>query len=230
MTDRPILFSKPMILALLAGRKTQTRRIIKPQPEQFKMTNGEMSHVYLTHIEGDDVPRITLGTGKTRVITTQEIRCAVGDRLWVREDFCFDAGLDGEPPHCFPECTPIRYLADGATTEPPPAWPPFETAGRRRASMHMPRRFSRITLDVTEVRVERLQDISKTDAIAEGIQQQRTTGWFSVPGVNGAGTSAVSAYAMLWNDINGAGAWNANPWIAAYSFRVHLCNIDRMEA
>lgn len=84
----------------------------------------------------------------------------------------------------------------------------------------MPRKYSRITLDVTEVRVERLQSISRGDAMEEGCLFPNMA----------KGPNPVDWYADLWNAINGEGAWEKNPFVTAYTFRVHLCNIDRMEA
>ncbi len=209
MKERPILFSGPMVRALLDGSKTQTRRVVKPQP---------------THFNPVGVPRRVIPTGGPSDV----IRCPYGqpgDRLWVRESWQFyDWTEDGQP------CA--RFAADNATT-----WPlriPEEQADRLneiwaglsapenysidnhardrrwRPSIHMPRWASRITLEITGVRVERLQDITRGDAMSEGC-----------PFPNMAkGEDPRKWYADLWNEINGPAAWDANPWVWVVEFRM----------
>ena len=194
MTDRPILFSTPMIRALLDGRKTQTRRIINPQPT----ASGS---VYV----GDQ--QITMAEWQAR--HEGRLKINVGDRLWVREAWNSVIGYENLPPRDIPANTPVHYKADG---EPEYGW----VWGRYRHSQFMPRWASRITLTVTDVRVERLQDISRGDAMAEGC-----------PFPNMAkGDNPSDWYAALWDTINGPGAWEANPWVVAYTFTVEHRNID----
>jgi hypothetical protein len=199
--DIPIIFSAPMVRALLAGRKMQTRRILKPQPTPFPVDDkGAMCDVGLIHIEGDRLPRITIG----RVVTTQEVRYAVGDRMWVRESITQSGALVG-------------YMAGGPCGHK--IWP-AEWKQSSRPSIHMPRWASRLTLIVEGVKVERLQDISEADALAEGCPAQTPEEL--------AGMDTRGWYRDLWNSINGPGAWDANPWVVALTFRVVRSNIDAL--
>ena len=103
-----------------------------------------------------------------------------------------------------------------------------------RSPIHMPRWASRITLTVTDVRVQRLQEISQDDAIAEGIEFRPDSGWatWNSDGSMRCGGSPmpIDAYRCLWTNINGTGAWDENPWVAAYTFTVERHNIDKVEA
>lgn len=206
MTDRPILFSAPMVRALLYGRKTQTRRVLNPQP------GPDIDNA------GDGVTIIDMATG-------QEIRMrfAVGDRLYVREAWHAARSLDQVKPRDIPRDADIEHVATARS------YAEIGLKGRQRPGIHMPRWASRLTLIVTEVRVERLQDCSRDDAIAEGIQ--RVGGgmlrWENWSGAEGqSATSPQAAYALLWNSINGVGAWEANPWVSVTSFSVEKRNID----
>ena len=193
MSDRPILFSAPMIRALLAGTKTQTRRLHKV-PDA------------LAHLAGSVAPRFK-----------------VGDRLWVRESFRLGAEHDAGPPAAVLPSDVAWKEADGAA----PKW-----TGKLRPGIHMPRWASRLTLHVTEVRVQRLQEISVQDAIDEGIEplpsgeyrDYADTGY--VPGV-APPYDARGSYATLWASINGVESWAANPWVVAVSFLVEKANIER---
>lgn len=167
MTDRPILFSAAMILALLDGTKTQTRRVLKR-------------------------------SGATNL----RLLYAPGDRLWVREAFTRDGLVSG----CAYRATDIVPAHIGKVR-----WIP---------SIHMPRNFSRLTLIVESVKVERLQDISEEDAIAEGCTGfvGRSPRYAHVP--------PTQEFRDLWNSVHGPGSWDANPWVAAISFSVIRENID----
>lgn len=222
MFDRPIIFSAPMVQALLAGRKTQTRRVIKPRswnadgdkvnidlaPTAKYMQGGDGRFYYqFDHPQGGP-------------LTAHLATFNVGDRLWVREAWTstadhvfsvFQARITGRG------C--IIYRAD-ENPEYPNAkfWP----------SIHMPREFSRLTLTVTDVRVQRLQDISKADAIAEGLRWRPALNAWTAGGDDWPTFSDPRrAFAGLWNSINGAGAWDANPWVVALTFAVAHHNIDR---
>lgn len=188
MTKRPILFSAPMIRAILAGTKTQTRRVLKPQPTHPHF-GGRLPFMLVPDDEGEDLYLHSSCLGAA-------IRCPYGqpgDRLWVR-DTHMDLGA------CF------LYRADaGAETEralvaPGQPW---------RPAIHMPRAASRITLEVTGVRVERLQQISRGDAMAEGC-----------PFANmAAGPDPRDWYRDLWDQINGPGSRAANPWVWVVEFK-----------
>lgn len=209
MADRPILFSEPMVRALLAGTKTQTRRIIKPQPEpEFLRAT--------IRADGNSFAPASLFGGPTHKALAR--LCRPGDRLWVREAWRTESNYydDLSPSQMSGEET-ILFAADAD-------WSDNKSVGRLRAGMHMPRWASRLTLIVTDVRVQRLQEISKDDVIAEGIAEREGypiadcyAGWHE-------------PYAQLWDTINGAGSWDANPWVAAISFRVMRANIDSDEA
>jgi hypothetical protein len=176
MKERPILFSAPMVHAILAGQKTQTRRV-----------------------------RFVFGCPYGQP----------GDRLWVRESWARD-DEDGQ----------VMYRADIGRDVCADAWEQGRIEGvpryKWKPSIHMPRWASRILLEVTSVRVERLQDISESDALAEGV----TPKW--EPGCSGrlmdafGGFSfrpAASAYAELWEQINGPGSWDTNPWVWVIEFK-----------
>jgi hypothetical protein len=167
-SERPILFSAPMVRALLAGTKKQTRRVVK-NPERYE---GGLQNCLHCCPYGQ-----------------------AGDRLWVREAW---APRPLEPAR---ECVVAACRGtDDARNGP---WKP---------SIHMPRWASRIQLEITDVRVERLQDISDDDLAAEGIQELIDAG------VDHDGTPR-DTYRALWEALNGPGSWAANPWVWAVSFR-----------
>ena len=211
MADRPILFSAPMVRALLAGTKTQTRRGLKPLPNRT----------------------IFFDLGKAGLNQFQSPRIAVGDRLYVREHWRAAADYDGHSPAkshkgkpVLPNFAMIAYEADT---------PLPDGVGKHRQGMHLPRWASRLTLTVTDVRVERLNEISREDAIAEGLMKVGHAPPMAVEmgcnwGFEGDDRygSPISAYASLWDHINGAGAWESNPWVVCYSFTVHHGNIDQI--
>lgn len=202
MVDKPILFSAPMVRTLLAGTKTQTRRVLSNN-RFASIFNGEWADSYVL----DD------GNADWRA---KDIRFAVGDRLYVREAWrtVGAAGmLDTTPPRIL-DPQAIWYEADGEA-------PSNEFAGKFRQGMHMPRWGSRLTLLVTDVRVHRLQNISEEDAEAEGAEP------LLVP-PDGGSAPHVEGYRVLWDKINadrGFG-WDTNPWVVAVSFVVVYCNID----
>jgi hypothetical protein len=207
MSDRPIIFSTPMVRALLEGRKTQTRRVLKPQPE-FRGGAGDWDDAEEWGWEDED--------GGLRHISVLDIRLPyiTGDRLWVRE------AIDKTS-----EVGDVFYRAD------------YEAAhGDRgkglgwRPSIHMPRWASRLTLTVTDVRLQRLHDISEEDALAEGVESCMTTRgrmWkaYGEP-PNSWVESARLSFARLWETIHGPDAWNENPWVVALTFTVEQRNID----
>ena len=196
MAERPIIFSGPMVRAILEGRKTQTRRVCKLTHSGHLRKGQKRWH--------PEDPEASKGCPY-----------AVGDRLWVREAFASHAsGFD--------------YRADGDTTA---LW---------RSPIHMPRSASRITLAVTDIRVQRVQDISEADALAEGVL---TDVWSSVTPMladpdhaqlHEPNTpvfwapdddrddcicfTAKEAYGRLWNSIHGGDVWDLNEWVVAITF------------
>ena len=201
--ERPILFSGAMVRAILDGRKTQTRRAVKPQPEVSEQGN----------LIGDWLAKPLNGLllPKLQDITIHCPYGQPGDRLYVRETWAQPVPLDPGPTF---------YRADypdnvlGKYENLPPAeaitWKP---------SIHMPRALSRILLEITAVRVERLNDCSVADALAEGIAPE-LDGWtdYSNPSCQMC-VNPVDSYRTLWDSINGAGAWEANPWVWVVEFR-----------
>lgn len=191
-----------MVNALLDGRKTQTRRIMKPQPSyDFGWYPGcgddGKSLYYFTEKHFKNVVRDFTPHGKT------------GDRLWVRETFrIFDSsdecGCSESPCNCPANGSPL-YRANADCSEN--KWKP---------SIHMPRWASRILLEVVDVRVERLNEISEEDAMAEGWPKQH--GDFDSPAPGNGGV--FDWYRDLWEKINGEGSWDKNPWVWVIEFKV----------
>lgn len=235
--DRPIIFSAPMVRALLAGRKTQTRRLLNPQPETF-MVDGAECKVEAVHVQGDAVPRVATGM----CLTSQKVPYAKGDRLYVREahhrtDDCDDSHLVGydfaddfmfeTEYHDVPGVGRVGLFAHSLG-----GW--GGRSSRNFPSIHMPRWASRLTLLVDDVRVERLQAISEADAIAEGIEQVSTCGggpmWKHYPDGSPAGgwLGAAESFRTLWQSLHGADSWAANPFVVAVTFSVARGNIDRL--
>lgn len=229
MSDRPILFSGPMVRALLDGRKTQTRRVLK-LPTKGEYVRPDMGGWAATTFGGAGV-RLKDGTPMPErpavwnqtTGTTVAAAFDIGDRLWVRETW-LAAGTGvwtiADARRRMASDQRILYAADGGDG---PWWP----------SIHMPREFSRLTLTVTDVRVLRLQEISEADAVAEGCFKGKASGRvFDNPtSMHFGGDEWASArdwYADLWDRLNakrGYG-WDANPWVVAVSFTVHCLNID----
>ena len=204
MKEKPILFSGPMIRAILANTKTQTRRIFKPDRMTWD-ANGR----YTTYaMRGGELS--TTGSGPFKPSSWLHY-CPYGqpgeDRLYVRETWAAPHAYDHLPPRLIPQDARIHYAA----TE--------DRGGLLwRPSIHMPRHASRITLEVTGVRVERLQDISEADAVAEGCKPIRPElvqdGLIVRPG-----RSAVEEFRLVWEQIHGGGSWEKNPFVWVVTFR-----------
>ncbi|EPT2394599.1 hypothetical protein ACXG8R_001485 [Klebsiella pneumoniae] len=226
MKERGMIFNAEMVQALLDGRKTQTRRIIKPQPEAT--LSGSLSGKWLSRpLNGLLLPKIE----------DIAIHCpfgVVGDRIWVREAYRFPASLDDVSPTGVGEMAvatgyrkpwaPTFYEFTGTFSD---GWKGFETppkvsgAGKLRPSIHMPRWASRILLEITEVRVERLDAISEEDARAEGIIDGGclNCGEPEPCGCANPEPDATDAFAYLWQSIYGQENWNANPWVWVIEFK-----------
>lgn len=191
MKERPILFSGAMVRAILDGRKTQTRRIVKPQPDI---------------VHGDIVARHTpddMRLGRLGAV----MQCPYGqpgDRLWVRETWAQPAASDPGPTIYradYPACVPAGF--ENIPPEEAITWKP---------SIHMPRAACRLVLEVTGVHVERLQFITEADAAAEGAEP------ILVP-PDGGSCPHYEGFRELWGRINGAAAWEQNPWVWVVEFR-----------
>lgn len=231
MTDRPILFSAPMVRALLAGTKTQTRRVLKPSRKQIAEWNPDLSICPSARIAGDTIAfDHPLGGPYTCI----PLRFSTDDRLWVKEtSWIAPVGWTDSPVNSMgPYGQEVAYAADDRSGYTKEAARDYQI--KLRPSILMPRWASRLTLIVTDVRVERLQDISEADARAEGIVEHEAT--MTDPAEYTIGPESilfwcpVDAYRHLWNAINGPSAWDANPWVMAVSFDVVRGNIDQVQA
>ncbi len=215
MTERPILFSAPMVRALLAGTKTQTRRVVKGAPEDWAPMQPQVFSPTVIDRRGDEQPGPdAFGAGNEGGDCW--IRCpygAPGDRLWVRETWAYHLHAQGSLAD---DDGPWVYAADGERARQ------YRLCQRWRPSIHMPRYVCRIRLEITGVRAERLQDISEADAIAEGIEPGAAEGYWRLYGREANGDmdrSQITSYRSLWESINGAGSWAANPWIWVVEFK-----------
>ena len=216
MKERPILFSASMVRGLLAGTKTQTRRAVWPQPasdQQLRTVIGSSGFVYVM----DNAP--LLPYPKVRRVRWDCPYGQPGDRLWVRESWSSSDYRLQRGPYLKPdefnvaearELGHLIYAADGT--------PDFEGEQeliRWVPSIHMPRWASRITLEITSVRVERLQEISEADVQAEGWTRRPEVS--TEPQVHKE--AARDWFMDRWESINGPGSWDANPWVWAIEFR-----------
>lgn len=209
MKERPILFSAPMVRALLDGSKTQTRRVVKPQPfdRSYSTHDHRMAYVSGRSANGDEIDGLYAYT--TSLGGEWRAKCPYGqpgDRLYVRETW---ADLEELSDGNFQR--QAIYRADDIERYGDEDEFVDVTAAdmRWRPSIHMPRWASRILLEVVSVRVERLNDCSDADALAEGVDRTNT----SISGY------AKERYRRLWEQINGAGSWDANPWVWVVEFR-----------
>jgi hypothetical protein len=189
MKERPILFGAPMVCALLDGRKTQTRRIVKselPDSPPMRRANGAWDCPY----------------------------GSPGDCLYVRETWA--AGIHSLNAKISKDYH-VVYAADGDTAKQ------YRLADKWTPSIHMPRWASRILLEITDVRVERLQDISEDDAKAEGIEFIHGEFWrnyeVEVGDEEDSWESPLDSYKTLWQSINGPRTWWANPWVWVITFK-----------
>ena len=223
MKERPMIFNAEMVRAILDGRKTQTRRMMKNQP----VLNGNLYEVFgaawskgMTSVPA--VPGHSLST-----------RCPfgeVGDRIWVRETFQGPlipedelSEFLGANPDKFESPAYCEYAADGG---PRPEYVDADDNTRHgwRPAIHMPRWASRITLEITGVRVERLNSISEQDALSEGIDAEKLydsqDNYDCIADHNFTGRpSAVGHFSYLWQSIYGEESWQSNPWVWVIEFK-----------
>jgi len=197
--DIPIIFSAPMVRALLDGRKTMTRRLAWKAPREIEGANLRLGHMI---------------TGGKFYAAAPWQRVKPGDRLWVREGWKPHSLYAGMKPREMPKAN-IFYLADDK-------YSPSNITGR--PSIFMPRWASRLTLVVSAVKIERLQKITNADAIAEGCgvnfdhdHPERTRESFP-----------AERFRDLWMKLHGPDSWDANPDIVAINFAVHKINIDAL--
>jgi hypothetical protein len=220
--ERGILFKGELVRAILAGKKTQTRRLVRPQPESV-----------------DLVRHVTVPFSGSPKMLQGSLRCPYGvpgDRLWVRETWqAIHVSIDYDTGYgddlCAAEKIPLTsesgyWSPVYAATDPQADMLREDRGFSWRPALHMPRWASRITLEITDVRVQRLQEITEEDARAEGLpsiferfphmgREQRLTS-----GERAADAPHRAAFAVLWDEINGDRAlWLSNPWTWAITFR-----------
>lgn len=216
--ERPIVFSGPMVRAILSGRKTQTRRVVKPQPTRLEWFEHQKG--WLGSFRDD---------AGSQANPHRMVPCPYGepgDRLWVRETFSTDAISMYPCPRAWYRATDFNDRSDlndwhvcpkesrGRWADCLACWE--EREGRKfrwRPSIFMRRELSRITLEIVSVRVERLQDISEADAVAEGVGGERDE--YDMP----KWPSATAAFDALWCSINGVESYKANPWVWVVEFK-----------
>lgn len=211
-----MLFSGPMVRALLSGAKTQTRRLVKPAPQPPFQPLVSFNHGRAEVAFGPS-NRDPSGIGpKWWRPPTQP-----GDTLWVRETW----GMN----HCQYERGPIPKVRPADFDQPDAHYLAYQATEtdteivhelRWRPSIHMPRWASRISLSVSNVRVEQLQEITDADAEAEGIREPSLgdTVWFGFVGLPRPSCPAKTAFANLWMEIHGVESWEANPWVWVIDF------------
>lgn len=243
MKERPILFSAEMVRAILEQRKSQTRRVVKASNStvdghnriswvwgelNFKEAEARSKSTLMVALVGPAAPTdVHLRVPRHDWQSTHRVRCdfEVGDRLWVREAWYYDI-----PPHKLPSKKPadfdpdsLYFRADGECCAQIPECQCAEVGKPKwKSSIHLPRWASRITLEVTGVRVQRLQEISTADALAEGMLPT----WYgeSSPGVKC--DSECNQFENLWERINGEGSWEANPWVWVVEFK-RVWNVEK---
>lgn len=194
MNEHPILFSTEMVQAILTGRKTQTRRVVKSELiiEQAEFERGNRPNVIQSE------PSLQYWT---------ENSCPfgqVGDRLWVRETW-YQKGTVGrtypdDDEYQFFGHRQAAYVADG---DAPKDW-----TFKKRPSIHMPRWACRLILEITNIRIERLNDISEADCVKEGIGSALLR------------DCKRPKFMQLWESINGTDSWDKNPWVWVVEFKV----------
>jgi hypothetical protein len=237
-SEHPIIFAGPLVRAILSGQKTQTRRLINPQPAPFVQNTPDKrpprhAEPYLDAYCGEKkTPANPRGMGRDWCWWTRDdrpgatvARCPYGvprDRLWVRETW-YPAFKRVVPHGKAPGSSGVIFRADYGFRPDLPAT--YDPANGWRPSIFMPRWASRLTLEVTDVRVQRLQDISEEDAIAEGAplmgptlsdEQRIVGGDHRTQGTH----PHTMAFAVLWDTPNDERApWISNPWVWAITFR-----------
>ncbi|MGA4854155.1 hypothetical protein ACPC5U_12885 [Acinetobacter haemolyticus] len=209
MKERPILFSTAMVRAILEGRKTQTRRVMRRQPdavEYFKRgevtadTNAENA-ILRCYNNPKGFKKCASGWSASATYKTPFSEFNVGDRLWVRETFRFYDS--DECPHADFPC--------GCPRNGTPLFKASHDCGdgeKWKPSIHMPRSACRLILEIANIRVERLIDISESDCLKEGVGSPILR------------DCKKPKFMQLWESINGADSWSENPWVWVIEFKV----------
>ena len=202
MKERPIIFSTDMVKAILEGRKTQTRRVIKPQPPRH--WSIPPARFFQGHFNEWGAK-----------VSVDSIKCPygqAGDRLWVRETWATEWEFNDYKPSLLPKRNPSDAVPFVPIAYTDTDWDGYRV-GRTRPSIFMPRWASRITLEITEVRVERLQEITEDDAEAEGCV---TPYWGDL-----AHQDLIGQFQNLWDSLNAKRgySWKSNPWVWVIGFK-----------
>lgn len=209
--ERPVNLSADEAMAILAGKKTQLRRVLKTQPTwgggSYRAASGGWSYQDSKH-------KFSLGAWFDESDFVKKLQeqlespfGVVGERLWGRETWSTHAAFDAMPPSSLTTRS-IHYWAKGKAK-----------TGKRRTSISMPRWASRISLEITNIRIERLNDISQADAIAEGAPRSHS----SIDAVSkrfGFTDFSRSWFAQSWDLANCIGSWDKNPWVWVVEFKV----------
>jgi hypothetical protein len=219
MIERPILFSGPMVRAILEGRKTQTRRVVK------NLSDPALVDAILPA----DPAGFWCFQGNTPLVCIDCPYGEVGDRLWVRETFqlpvCFN---EKSPCEVGKNCvdsgyrspwSPIKYAADGDDKFLEMIQDFGGSWGKKRPAIHMPRWASRITLEIAKVRVEKLKDISEVDAKAEGMECVLSDEYCEAEHTSDMLYTYRAGFKDRWNAINGFDSWSTNPLVWVVSFK-----------
>ncbi len=223
--ERPILFNAEMVKRILDGRKTQTRRLVKPQPKPSTVHPECKPSLGIDYLGRLNVTWITPTSKPDHFYRDFDfpINCPYGksgDRLWVRETWAVGKGYEGLSPRDVPKESFIKiwYLADG----PKPDW-----AGRTRVSIHMPRYFSRINLAVGKTSVEQIQEITWKDSISEGIYgplcgHNFDEYWKNYTSYRDEFVSPIDSFHTLWDSIhsNDGFDWHSNPFVWVVEFKL----------
>lgn len=212
--ERPILFSTPMVQAIMDGRKTMTRRIVKPQPpKECEDDDPIIDWCDYDHEKGWQGCYIDweMAEGDSHAVKSPYGK--VGDLIWVCETFNQSGGT-------------IRYKASPEIVYKTKSIGVTTTDLKWKPSIHMPKSACRIWLEITNIRVERLQDISEEDAIDEGVESPNPCGgcgshWKPCIGCMHPFSKVMPRYKFfqLWKSINGEQSWNDNPWVWVVEFK-----------
>lgn len=223
MNEKRIIFSSLMVRAILEGRKTQTRRVIRPQPQVSDrgcpswVAEPGKKHIRLGPRRCGGGPAVTMHDLMSEYCPYGQ----PGDRLWVRETWSDLRGGGFNVSFAYKE----KSLSRDGTHEDEEAKRCREDFGYKwKSPLFMPRAASRLTLELTDVRVEHVQDISQGDAQAEGVEHDNLVGYYCDEAEGEFGGHRCNwrvGYMLLWDEINGKKfPWSSNPWVWALSFKI----------
>lgn len=229
MTDFPIIFSGPMVRALLDGRKTQTRRLLysrrKMRPPGTIPASASMMHVERGGRRVVLWPPMEFSTTHYWTLSGWQ-NVKPGDRLWARETFAPRVGEDGGPDQ---NQHYVKYRASAHDQETPYNEMDWHTWPRKWTSpIHMPRWASRLTLIVTATKIEPVQKIIAEDAEAEGVLRHVAERSLDKVFRGERDVTAIKYFGDLWRSLHGAESWDSNPEVVAMTFRVIKENIDNV--